>query len=322
VQLAFQPDERNINIYSLNKDIILDKHIDIGNELTYSNGGETSCKVIYIPDDINSIYLLGYQTQLPRNPSEFLKTVLSGGHGYYYDKPVLAKINDLKPLQFKRISYDGNIDECYYIKKVLSKKGNIHLLGFRLKEIGADQRETIPSSTAILQYTKYNPKSNKLQQSYDVYENRPIFPDYLFGEFSEDIHNEDIEIVFSWINRTIVTEGPITKSVTIRSNIYYVQSKNDKFGKAENIGQGLIPLVKVDSLGNVHVVWINKEGSIIHKVKKGNNWSNEEVILSGVDNTRSKMFGNYLCAEFDRDNILNIVFPSNGNIVLAKVKFD
>ncbi len=320
--LAFMPNESHIDIYTVKKDIVLEKHITIGDDLTYSNGGETSCKVIYIPEDINNLYLLGYQTQLPRNPSEFLKTVLSGGHGKYYDKPVLSKIHNYKTLQYHQIPYEGNIDECYYIKKVISEKDFIHFFGFRMKEIGADKRETSPPSAVILQYTKYNLKKKKVSQNNAIYENRPIFPNYLFGEVSIDNFNDDIVIVFSWINRNIIVEGGINKEITILSNIYYSQSVNGNFSNVENIGEGLVPLVRIDSVGNVHVIWVNNNGSLIHKLKKGNKWSNEEVVLNGIDNTPSKMYGNYISAEFDKDNILNVIYPSNGNIVHAKIKFD
>jgi hypothetical protein len=86
VFLVFLSDEQHIDIYSVGEELTLESRITIEDFPPYP-GME---QVIYVPGENNVYYLLGSRQQLPRNPVEFMRDVVSGGHGIYYEKPVLA----------------------------------------------------------------------------------------------------------------------------------------------------------------------------------------------------------------------------------------
>jgi Neuraminidase (sialidase) len=113
----------------------------------------------------------------------------------------------------------------------------------------------------------------------------------------------------------------------INSPIYYSQSNGKTFSKAEVIGQGILPLVRADSLGNVHVIWANSDGALVDKIKIGDRWGTEQILLKGIDPDYvwDKMYENTsrfkkMNAEFDKDNNLYVVFISNGQLVYAKIR--
>lgn len=324
VHLVFQPDEQHIDIYSVKKNITLEQHIPIGDFPTYPG----PVQVVYIPGDTNAFYLLGSQEQFPRNPGELIATVGSGGHGTYYDKPVWAEISGQTLLKYQNVLYGGKTDECFLIKAVVTGKDTIRFLGFRMGKRGAEQRGFTPPMPVILHHTEYNAIKKQVVQTQEIYKDTSRLEigagkervDYFYGELSADNINDDVVISFSCIKRNLVVKGKTDADITILSQIYYSQSESGKFGDVEKVGEGLIPLARVDSLGNVHVVWVNNDGALVHRVKKGGKWNNEEVFLNGVDNSPSKLFGKYICAEFDKDNNLNVVFLSNGQLVYAKIR--
>jgi hypothetical protein len=330
--LAFETvDKQHIDIYTVGRDITLENRVAIEDFPCGMDYWPGLPRIVYVPGDTNALFLLGSRTQLPRNPSRFLVTVLSGGHGNYYDKPILAQIQGQTLLEYRKIPYGGKTDESYRIKEVLTGKDTIHLLGFRTQEQMGSAKK--PDTPVILHYAAYNVKKRKTVRTQNIYEDTPRHElgttsnehiNYSYGGLSADnLDDENVVVVFSWIrNRFIYKGNAITEGNIILSQIYYAQCGSGKFDGVEKIGEGFVPLVRVDSLGNVHVIWVNNNGALVHKVKKRGKWSNEEVFLDGVDNTSSKLFGNYVCAEFDKDNILNVVFPSKGNFVHAKVKFD
>ena len=112
-----------------------------------------------------------------------------------------------------------------------------------------------------------------------------------------------------------------------KSDIYYWQGGYGSFGDVEKIASGFLPLVRVDFLGNVHVVWLSSDGGLVHKVKRNGGWSGEKIILNNVDIYPDITYGTSpdityrkISAEFDKDNNLNVIFPADGNLVRAKVK--
>jgi len=116
----------------------------------------------------------------------------------------------------------------------------------------------------------------------------------------------------------------------INSSIYYSQSDGKTFGNVEVIGQGILPLVRADSLGNVHVIWANSNGDLVHKAKKGDRWGNEQIVMDGRADAgevwermrQGTWWLQNMCAEFDKDNNLNVVFTSKGKLTYAKIKVD
>jgi hypothetical protein len=319
VYLAFMKDEHNIDIYTVGKDIKLENRAAIGDFPTYP-GIE---QIIYVPGDTNSFYLLGSRQQLPRNPGEFMRDVLSGGHGLYYEKPIWTEMQGQKLLEYQKIPYGGKIDESYNIKEVLTGKEKVCFFGFRIQK----QYRKWPTSN-ILHYAEYNVKKKKLVQAQDIYSD---IPGAEYCSVSADNFDDNLFVVFSWhgISYPIGVNGlPKANIENINSPIYYSQSNGKTFSKAEVIGQGILPLVRADSLGNVHVIWANSNGDLVHRAKKDGKWGDEQIVLNGAIDTdkvweRSNPNKNWLrkmVAEFDKDNNLNVVFTSKGNLTYAKIR--
>ncbi len=333
VHLVFRPDEQHIDIYAVDEDFVLENRVTIGDFPRYPG----PIQVIYVPGDNNVSYLLGSRQQLPRNPVEFMRDVVSGGHGLYYEKPVLAEIEGQTLLKYSKIPYGGKIDESYNIKEVLTGKDKIHLLGFRTPK-------QLPYTSTVLHYAEYNTKKEKVVRTQNIYEKTPDFnkndgPRNLYLEWSSYWHvsadnfNDDLFIVFSW-HRFCFSDNankvPIINMESTNSPIYYSQSNGKGFGDVEIIGNGILPLVRADSVGNVHVIWANSDGALVHKAKKGDKWGDEQIILDSIIDIGEVREGmrqgrqvlKNKCAEFDKDNNLNVVFTSNGKLVLAKVRLD
>lgn len=326
IYLVFQPDEQHIDIYSVKKDIVLEQHVPIEAFPTYPGPNRVVC----VSGDTSILYFLGTQEQFPRNPAEFTATAASGGHGTYYDKPVWAEIKGQTLLKYENVSYGGKTDECFLVKAVVTEKDAVHFLGFRTKEFGAESHGASSPTPVILHYAEYNTKKKEVVRVQEIYKdtsrvergNNNERIDYFYGELSADKLNDNTAVAFSCVKRNLVIGAGGDTKITINSQVYCSCGEGGKFGEAEKIGEGLVPLARFDSTGNAHVVWVNNNGALVHRAKKDGKWGEEETILNGVDNSPSKLFGKYICAEFDKSNILNVVFLSNGNMVLEKIKFD
>lgn len=327
VYLAFRKNRQNIDIYSVGKDIIIENHITIDDSDFLVNS--TINRVVFVPGDNNASYLLGSKAQLP------FGTIISSGHGPSYEKPVLAEIQGQKVLEHEKLPYGGKTDESYHVKKVLTGKDAIYFFGFKVTSVPAPE---------ILHYAEYNVKKRKLIRAQDIYEKLPDFnksdkPRNLYIDLSSYWHvsadnfNDDLYVAFSWHGFRFFrneNSAPKINMENINSPIYYSQSSGKEFSNIEVIGRGILPLVRTDSLGNVHVIWSNSNGDLVHKLKKGDKWSEEQIILNNVIDTGEvweDMRQVELClqnvsAEFDKNNNLNVVFLSNENLVLAKIKFD
>jgi len=261
-----------------------------------------------------------------------MATVASGGHGIYYIKPVWAEIKGQTLLKRENVPYGGKADESYRVEKVLTGKDAIYLLGFRAQEQRSSGSGDKPPTPVISHYAEYDMNKKTLVRVQNVYENTPRYElgvtnehiNYFYGTVSADNRDDgNTVVVFSWIrDRFIYTGNAGIEDDVVQSQIYYAQCGKGKFNGVEKIGEGFIPLVKVDSLGNVHVIWVNNNGSLVHRAKKDGKWGDEEFFLNGVDNSKTKRFGKYICAEFDKDNNLNVVFLSNEQFVYAKIRAD
>jgi hypothetical protein len=336
VHLAFLKEKQNVDIYTVGKDIKLENRIAIGD---FPRGSPV--QVISVSGDNNTYCVLGSRTQSPWNPVKFMVNIKPDG-GLYYDKPVLAEGRGQTLLKYFKIPYGGKIDESYIVKEVLTGKDKVCFFGFRTQ----DQYRNWPTSE-ILHFAEYNMKKKKVVQSQDIYEELPDFNKsdkprtrnlYLelssYWHISADSLNDDLFIVFSWhgfrFSKIVNGVVPRINMENINSPIYYSQSSGGTFGDVKMIGEGILPLVRADSLGNVHVIWSNSNGDLVHKVKKGDKWGKEQIILDNVIDTKEiweswpqeRLQLQKICAEFDKDNNLNLVFTSNGNLVYAKVKVD
>ncbi|MCX5634491.1 MAG: hypothetical protein NTW55_01420 [Planctomycetota bacterium] len=338
--LAFQHqaeriDERHVDIYAVDKDkdIVLEKRVTLPN----SRGFFYIDQVVTVLGENDVFYSLMLSTvnELSSNPAEALRYWMSGGHGILYAKPILTEIRDQTLLEYRKIPYGGKINESYRIKQVLTGKDTIHFLGFRTqKQFG---KRPNPSYPDVLHYAEYNVKKKKLVRSQDIYERLPYFDSndkrrQSYWHISADNFNDDLFVVFSWHLMRYVIENYSTSinMENIDSPIYYSQRNGKTFGNAEVIGNGILPLVRADSLGNVHVIWTNSDGDIVHKVKKDDKWGDEQIVLDGVIDTDEVWGGQRqgewwlqnMSAEFDKDNNLNVVFTSKGKLVYAKIRFD
>jgi hypothetical protein len=331
VNLAFLNDEQNIDVYSVGKDITLEKRITLPKSRIFIY----QIIVVSGENNVYSSYILSLVDEVSSNPIENMKFWLSGGHGIVYDKPVLAEIQDQTLLEYQKVPYGGKINESYRIREVLTGKDTIHFLGLRTqKQLGGSE----PSTPEVLHYAEYNVKKRKLVRAQDIYEKTPYFDEndklrHVYWHVSADNFNDDLFIAFSWHGFRYskgVNGVPIVNMDNISSPIYYSQSDGKAFGSTEIIGQGVFPLVKTDSVGNVHVLWTDSNGSLVHKAKKDGKWGDEQIVLDGVvdsDYVWKQMYQGTsrfkkISAEFDTDNNLNVVFTSKGKLTYAKIKFD
>jgi hypothetical protein len=318
--LAFQKDE-DVVIYNIQKDMKfvsrIKSHIKIGG-ITRKIGSYRN-RVIPLSDQNSSYYFLSRYNKFSANPWELFKHVTSG-HGTYYTKPFLAEIQDDTMLKSRKIRYGGKIDESFVVKEAAKGKDSIHFLGFR----GAETPETsgtpglAENKPVILHYADYDLKKKKTVRKHSIYENTSKYDKnsntyFDYGLFSIDNLDDDVFVVFSLVEMQRGNDN-------IKSYIYYCQSNNSSFSDIEKIGNGFLPLLRADFLGNVHVVWIDSNGGLAHKVKRNDGWSEEKIILNNVDIYSGIISTRYISAEFDKENNLHVVYPSGGSLVHTVVK--
>ncbi|MHC4075990.1 MAG: hypothetical protein ACYSRZ_06200, partial [Planctomycetota bacterium] len=354
-----------VDIYSVKKSLELINHIKLA-LIRYDYNG-----VITLPGPDNSCYLFGHSNTFPSDPSELLRTFMSGGHGVYYYKPFLAEIRHNKTIRHIKFDYGGKTDESFVVKEAVAGKNSIHLLGFRnidvpfignrmptqlvrpslsgygLKRHNFERRdyygERDISQSVILYYANYNLKKKMNTRRHTIYQNTPGYDKnkgtyFDYGVLSADTKDDDVFVVFTWVELKLRTTGVNVENV--RSDIYYWQCNDKTSSNAEKIAEGFCPLVRVDLSGNVHVFWVDRSGNVIKKVNKDGKWGNKEIILSNVsaspaiiytkscmvranrDMPEAILYTKFLSAEFDKDNNLNVVFPSSKGVVYKKLKLE
>jgi len=331
LHLAFRKDQ-DVVIYNIREDIKFVSRISIAEiSSKFSILGNIN-RVIPVSGSNNSYYLLTQDSRSSVHPVAFLMDVLSAGHGVHYRKPFLIQVRDKKLAKPRKLRYGGKIDETFLIEEVVKGKDSIHFLGFR----GAETPETsgppafARNKPVILHYADYDFKKKKTTRKHSICTKTPEIKfdkntdmnstdmKSYYGPLSMDNLKDDIFVVFSWVERHNYRAGFNINN--IRPDVYYWQYSDNASGDIEKIGNGFSPLVMVDSIGNVHVLWGNSDGCLVHKVKKNGKWSDEKIILNNVDIYPRIIVTRYIPAEFDKDNNLHVVYPSGGSLVHAVVK--
>jgi hypothetical protein len=250
-----------------------------------------------------------------------LSRCLSGGHAIGYLKPYLAKIEQNKMSTYEEVEYDGERYEDFEIDQIVHGTQRIHCLGFRHPKY-ISQGILPPDSSIVLYYLDYNVEEGTNKQNRSIYEAKYDPGRHRFGTMSLNVVNDTAFAAFAF-NKYPYGSWPHNDISQISSDIYFFES--DKTAKAAKISEGFLPTVKFDSNGNVHVLGVDSEGQlfIINK-KQDNDWSDNIIILKDVRLVSSFMYQEkYFDAEFDKDDNLHIVYPSNdGNITYVKMKLD
>lgn len=325
--LAFKKDG-TVLIYKVEKDIKLVSRINIadfwGKRIMRSYD---FVKVIPGPETGNSYFLLAVRWSLPINPIDFLKHILSGGHGIRYRKPYLVEVRDEKLAKPRKLRYGGKIDESYVIRQVVHQEDLVHFLGFRMEEEAEWGPRKKQSKPLKLHHAAYDLKKKKVIQKHTIWANDSpkVEKDknrlFFYGLFSMDALGNDVFVTFPWIREEGLTRRSAPKlNNKFISTVFYWQFSNGVASDVEKIAEEFNPLVRVDALGNVHLVWANRNGSLVHKAKRNGVWSADRILVDKVDMMFRITYSKYISAEFDKDNNLHVVYPSGGNLVHAVVK--
>jgi hypothetical protein len=324
--MAFEKDG-NIDVYNIKKDFELTSRIKIIEVPNILWGSAKFERIFAVPGKDNSYFLQGWCYKFPTNPFELLFCFTSGGHGISYVKPFLAQVQDNKMLRYLKFRYRGKIDESFCITRAARGENSINFLGFRQLEKPAFGPDEYPPQPVILYYADYNFGKKKVTRTHTIYENTPRYDKntdtyFDYGPLSMDNFGDDVFIAFSWRGRSRMnTSGFDVKN--FKSDIYYWECSNGLFCDVEKIAEGFSPIIRADFSGNVHVVWNNGGGVFFQRVRKDGRWSEAEVILSDVDICPSAaVYGWGICAEFDKGNNLNIIYPSNDNLIYTKLELD
>jgi len=301
VILGFKKED-NVVFYDVQKEFSRIKSVKIVEEMSRLALG----RFIAVPELNDEFYVLAQREEFPINPVEFFKDVISGGHGIYYVKPYLAKIEGDEISQYRKLRYGGKTDESYAVREVISGDGMIHFLGFR---DGVRRNKEV----MMLYYAGYSTEKKKVVQSYNIFEKEEIGLNH-FGSLSMACKKDDVFIVFRWVvesQESIISDN-IRKSI---SDIYYLQYCNKTADKTVQIAKGFQSSVKLDSTGKVYIFWLDYGGNLVCKTKQGTTWSKDKIILTGID-----MLLSGIAAEFDSEDNLHLVYPSKGSLIYEKRK--
>ncbi|HTY86318.1 MAG TPA: hypothetical protein VMB80_02540 [Candidatus Acidoferrum sp.] len=274
----------------------------------------------------SSYYLLTGRWEFPINPGEFLFDLASGGHGVYYVKPFMTEVQDGKPGKPQKLSYGGTRDETFYVKRVCQSGDWVHFLGFRQAERRAWGPREIEATPVILHHVAYDLKNRKVIQTSPIYTNSPrseadgnIWYRYDYGDFSMDAEGKDVFVAFVWAKFSHPANQSFTEEKHIESNILYWDCRQNQAGQVEKITGGFLPVVRADSLGDVHLFYVNTNANLMHKAKRNGVWQKEDVLVNRVE---AKPYFGTIAAAFDKNDNLHVVYPLNGNLVYAVAKVD
>jgi hypothetical protein len=241
--------------------------------------------------------------------------MLSGGHGAGCRKPYLADIMENRVSKYKEIKYGGERIENFITKESLNDGNLIHFLGLR-QEYRVQQSPSL-HSPFILYYAGYDVEKKEVTQTANIYEIAWDPGSHDFGPLSMTCQSGSVFVSFPW--KTYAYRGVSQNNIQkIRSDIYYFQYFNNIPSDTSQIGRGFLPQVRLDSHGTVYVFWVDYSGNLICKTREGNMWSKEQVILSGIDLLPQITFQKYIAVEFDNEDNLHLVYPSNGKLVYEK----
>jgi len=304
------------------KDIKLVSSIDLRGSFTESFRPDSIYCIIPLPQETNSYYLLIDGSVFPASPAEFIFDFASGGHGIYYVKPFLAEVRDGKVGKPKKLKYGGKRDETFYTKGVIRTGEIFHFLGLRQQEKRAWGPRETNFTPVILQHAAYNLKTNKVTQTNPIYtdtprggEDRGIWYRYDYGTYSMDAMGDNAFVAFSWVKLSH-HKNQIGEKYA-ESNIFYWDCIQGKTGKAEKIADGFNPVVKADSLGNVHLLYVNNKANLMHKIKRKGAWQQANVLVNRVT---TKPWTDNIAATFDKDNNLHVVYQMSSTLVHSVFK--
>jgi hypothetical protein len=245
---------------------------------------------------------------------------LCGGYAYGRVKPYLAEVEKGRISKYKEIRYGGEKNEDFHVKEVTGDGNMIRCLGFRGQDESGQPSPPL-GSPYVLYYAGYDLKKKTVTQKHNVYEINYDGGSYNFGPLSIAGQDDGAFIAFSFYRRPF-RGAPFKNLKQIKSEIYYFQSSDKSTDKAVQIAEGFMPIVKCDSAGKVCVLWVDYNGNIVCKTKRGDEWAPAKIIATGIDMYPAAYFRRYISAEFDSRDNLHLVFPSNGNLLYAKVKLD
>jgi hypothetical protein len=315
--------DETVFIYGVEKDVELVSSINIAGSLGKRLTGEDVDRVIPVPGPSNSYCLLACRWNLPVDPVDFAKTVLSAGHGISYWKPFLVEVQEGKLAKPQRLGYGGKIDESYYVKEVVQHGYLVHLLGLRQQEVpgwGSAKKEF---ESRMLHHAAYDLKKKKVIEANTIFTKAPKIEkdknsETLYGPLSVDALGNDVFVAFTWV-RERLQPRPIPRD-EIESSIFYWQHSDGTASDVEKIAEGFLPLLKVDSSGTVHLLRVDKRASLVHKAKRNGKWDKDRVLVKNLDMDNGTIFKKCVSAEFDKNNNLHVVYPLGGDLVHAVVK--
>jgi hypothetical protein len=296
--------------------------IDTKGSLVERSAPGSIVRVIPVPEIPDSYYVLASPYVSPADTGETLFNYLSGGHGIAYVKPFLIEVQDGHPGKSQKLRYAGKTDETYYIKQMVQRGDLVHFLGFRQQEERAWGRPKEQFTPVILHHAAYDLKKKKVTRTNPIYTDTPrVEKDkgirYDYGQISIDALGDNVFVVFLWKKTMIQTKPGEVKY--IESNIFYWDCNQHKAGKVEKIADGFLPIVKADSFGNAHLLYINGRGNLVHRVKREGIWQDEDVLVGRVDVVP---YIHDIAAAFDKHDNLHVVYPLGGNLVYVKMKLD
>jgi hypothetical protein len=280
---------------------------------------DNSPKKLFAIPQIQDKYYILYAEETFRGISA-LTRYLGSGHACGYIKPYLAEAEKGRISSYKEIQYGGKRAEDFLVKEIISDAKMIHCLGFRQQHPFGSALPPL-QSPVVLYYAGYDLEKKKVTQNHNIYEINYDWGSYDFGPLSMACKNDKVYIAFSF-HKYPYRGAPQNNIQQIASDVYYFQHGNKAVGNAVKIADGFGPLAKLDSTGNVHIFWVDYNGNLVCKTKENDKWSEDSIILTGVDMLSKITFSRCVLVEFDSENNLHIVYPSNGDMVYAKIKPD
>jgi len=302
VILTFKKED-NVVFYDVQKGFSQIKSVKITEELKWSrlNGvipDSQEDDKFYIPYDRNTV-------------PWWARIIPAPDGSVCYAKPFLTEIKNDKILRDYEVEYEGKRAESYLIADVTGSAKMIHFLGFR---DGVRRNKEV----MMLYYAGYSTGKKKVVQNYNIFEKEEIGLNH-FGSLSMACKKDDIFIVFPWTATPLGGAGGDIKKIT--SDIYYFQYCSKTAGKTVQIAKGFTPLIKLDSTGRMYVFYVDYEGNLVCKTKRGDIWNKDKIILSGIDILPGTSdISLSIAAEFDSEDNLHLVYPSKGSLIYEKRK--
>lgn len=217
----------------------------------------------------HKLFAIGSYFENRWNPTDLIRSVITGGHWGFVERPFAAIIDGNNVLGYYTTSEKLKSNECSEISNWAVRNDKIHFVGVKNRAYCYDPD--------VIQYLYFDLSKNQWAEPLVLFRGykRSEKITNFFSNPSLACNDENIYFTWSWIvidyDRRIPTKD---------SGIYFCSKTDNQWSKAIKLSDlGDQPQVILDNNGKVYIFWIEPEKGLFYKAKTDTGWSNTRLVI-------------------------------------------